>query len=119
RLESLSGEAQKLPPAALVRGWKCQRQGQWEQAGAEYTSAAASDQSSLAFLAAERLGMVCARAGRYEEALAALEKAESQGDNSATRLLYYGWCCYELGYYAECVEKWTRLHQQFPEWRWI
>lgn len=98
--------------AYLLLGHTLEKQGKWTDAAAVYEKAARME--SIAPEACERLGIVYTNSQRYEQACTSLEQAMRRRRDSDAVLFYYGWACYQLRRFEQCINIWTLLKRRYP-----
>jgi tetratricopeptide (TPR) repeat protein len=104
---------QECLDAYLLLGYALEKQEKWADAVNVYEKAAGIKE--VASEACERLGVVYTKLQQYEQACSWLEQAARQGRETDTVLFYYGWACYQLRRFEQCINIWTRLSQRYPQ----
>lgn len=98
--------------ASELMGVALEWQAQPEEAIQWYGRAAGPGDASP--LTCGRLGILHARAGRYEVALEWLRRAR-RTKRPDDRVLYYsGWVSFQLGDFQESIDDWTKLQRRHP-----
>ncbi len=104
---------QEYLDAYLLLGQTLEKQQKWAESVAIYERAALVNK--LAPEACERLGIVLTKLQRYERASVYLAQAIRQGRSNDAALFYYGWVCYHLRRFEQCLHVWTQLKQRYPQ----